>query len=130
MSRWTVRSGDVPAGAEALVLLTVEELAVNELRETFHDWVTDAAVPDRARHARGLLPHRAAVDLRRARPVDPKQVARKDLLDEALPDLKTLRLPPRGVAHRGSWPSNSLHGRPRARGRGKATAAVRPRCRR
>ena len=38
VSRWVVRVGDVPPGAHALVLLTVEELAVNELRETFHHW--------------------------------------------------------------------------------------------
>jgi hypothetical protein len=38
-SRWTVRYGSVPAGAQALVALTVEELAVNDLREAFHHWV-------------------------------------------------------------------------------------------
>jgi hypothetical protein len=38
-TRWTVRYGDVPNGADALVLLSIEELAVNELRETFHHWV-------------------------------------------------------------------------------------------
>jgi len=37
-SRWAVRYGDVPEGADALVLLTVEELALNELREPFHHW--------------------------------------------------------------------------------------------
>lgn len=35
VSRWAVRYGDVPAGADALVLVTVEELAVNELRVPF-----------------------------------------------------------------------------------------------
>lgn len=44
-SRWTVRHGDVPAGADALVLLTVEELAVNELREPFHQWVRTLRFP-------------------------------------------------------------------------------------
>ncbi|WP_448604963.1 DISARM system SNF2-like helicase DrmD, partial [Thermoleptolyngbya sp.] len=38
-SRWIVRYGEVPAGAEALLLLTVEELAINDLREPFHHWV-------------------------------------------------------------------------------------------
>jgi hypothetical protein len=33
VSRWTVRLGNVPAGAEALVLFSIEELAVNEIRE-------------------------------------------------------------------------------------------------
>jgi superfamily II DNA or RNA helicase len=37
-SRWTFRRGRVPGDADALLLLTVEELAVNELREPFHHW--------------------------------------------------------------------------------------------
>jgi hypothetical protein len=36
---WTVHRGKVPAGAQGLLRLTVEELAVNELREAFHHWV-------------------------------------------------------------------------------------------
>jgi hypothetical protein len=35
----------VPPGLDALVLLTVEELAVNELRETFHHWVRTLQIP-------------------------------------------------------------------------------------
>jgi hypothetical protein len=35
----------VPDGASALLLLTVEEMAVNELRETFHHWVRTLAMP-------------------------------------------------------------------------------------
>lgn len=45
VSRWTVRRGGVPAGARALVLLSVEELAVNALRETFHHWVRTWEIP-------------------------------------------------------------------------------------
>ena len=44
-SRWVVTRGQVPAGADALLLLTVEEMAVNELRETFHHWVRTVALP-------------------------------------------------------------------------------------
>jgi superfamily II DNA or RNA helicase len=44
-SRWTVRHGNVPMGADALLLLTVEELAVNELREPFHHWVSTLRFP-------------------------------------------------------------------------------------
>ena len=47
VSRWTARHGDVPSGAEAVVLLSVEELAVNALRETFHCWVHTVAFPVR-----------------------------------------------------------------------------------
>ena len=36
---WTVHRGKLPAGTRALLRLTVEELAVNELREAFHHWV-------------------------------------------------------------------------------------------
>lgn len=39
-SRWIVRLSDIPPGVEAQMLLSVEELAVNRLRETFHHWVT------------------------------------------------------------------------------------------
>jgi hypothetical protein len=41
VSRWTVRYGEIPSEADALLLLTVEELAVNELREPFHHWVLE-----------------------------------------------------------------------------------------
>jgi hypothetical protein len=44
-SRWIVRTGAVPAGADALVLLTVEELAINELREPFHHWTRTHRIP-------------------------------------------------------------------------------------
>jgi superfamily II DNA or RNA helicase len=40
VSRWTVTRGEVPDGARALVRLFVEEMATNELRETFHHWVS------------------------------------------------------------------------------------------
>ena len=44
-SRWTVSTGDVPPGTDALFLMTVEEMAINELRETFHHWVRTIALP-------------------------------------------------------------------------------------
>ena len=44
-SRWTVSRGSVPTGARAVLLLTVEELAINELREPFHHWVRTLEVP-------------------------------------------------------------------------------------
>jgi superfamily II DNA or RNA helicase len=44
-SRWTVRTSALPAGADALVLLTVEELAINELREPFHHWTRTYRIP-------------------------------------------------------------------------------------
>ena len=47
VSRWTVRSGDVPDSADAVVLLSIEEIGVNALRETFHRWVRTLALPVR-----------------------------------------------------------------------------------
>ena len=47
VSRWTVRLGGVPPDAEALILLSIEELGVNELRESFHHWVRTIAFPVR-----------------------------------------------------------------------------------
>jgi hypothetical protein len=44
-ARWTVRRGGVPHGVDALILLSLEELAVNELRETFHHWVRTITLP-------------------------------------------------------------------------------------
>lgn len=46
-SRWVVTRGAVPADAQALLLLTVEEMGINELRETFHHWVRTVAMPIR-----------------------------------------------------------------------------------
>ena len=45
ISRWTVRRSPLPEGIEALILLNIEELGVNDLRETFHHWVRTIAFP-------------------------------------------------------------------------------------
>jgi hypothetical protein len=76
-SRWTVRRGGVPAGADALLLLTVEELAVNELRETFHHWVRTIAIPVRKGGLDAPLDHAPAAVLRATtNPPSPADVAR------------------------------------------------------
>jgi len=62
-TRWTVRRAQPPQGAEALVLLTVEELAVNELRETFHYWVRTLRFAVRGGRLGDPLPHAPARDL-------------------------------------------------------------------
>lgn len=56
-SRWTVRTGDVPKGADALILLTVEELAINELREPFHHWTRTYQIPVRQGDLGDPLPY-------------------------------------------------------------------------
>ena len=56
-SRWTVRFGKVPDRADALLLLTVEELAVNELREPVHHWIRTLRVPVRSGAIAEALPY-------------------------------------------------------------------------
>lgn len=75
-TRWMARYGDVPPGADALILLTVEELAVNELRETFHHWVHTIRIPVIADELGDPLPHLPARD-DRPRPQKADEVARK-----------------------------------------------------
>ena len=90
VSRWTVRLGECPPGAEALILLSVEELAVNDLRETFHHWVRTLIFPVRGGLLGDPLVHRSALALRSAGPAgsDGLHARARDLLDEVVPDLK------------------------------------------
>ena len=64
-TRWTVRRGGVPRGLDALVLLSLEELAVNELRETFHHWVRTLTLPVEGGVLGDPLPHAPARNLAR-----------------------------------------------------------------
>lgn len=91
-TRWTVKRGPVPAGADALVLLTVEELAVNELRETFHHWVRTLRMPVFRGSIGELLPHVPARDLRIAcGPPAPEDVDRaRQVWDEIASDVQAL----------------------------------------
>ncbi len=84
-SRWTVRLGPVPAGTDAVILLSVEELGVNELRETFHRWVRTLALPVRDGVPGEPLPHAPAQTLRDALGTDdPAARARAgDIFDDA-----------------------------------------------
>ena len=91
-SRWTVRRGGVPSGADALVLLSVEELAVNRLRETFHRWVRTLALPVRDGELGEPLPHVPAYRLRGGRDArSPTEAAwANELLEDVESDLKAL----------------------------------------
>ncbi len=62
-ARWTVRRGGVPHGVDALILLSLEELAVNELRETFHHWVRTITLPVRGGVLGAPLAHAPARNL-------------------------------------------------------------------
>jgi len=82
-----VRTGSVPAGADALVLLTIEELAVNELREPCHHWVRTLAFPVRDGDLQPLLPHQPARGLSGPASGGNRNAAR-DIWDEVEGDLK------------------------------------------
>ncbi len=86
-TRWTVRQGGVPAGADALVLVTLEEMAVNELREPCHHWVHTLAFPVRDGKLGAALPHVAASDWEATTALGDRDAAR-DVWDEVDADLK------------------------------------------
>ena len=93
-SRWTVRYGPVPAGADALLLLTVEELAVNDLREPFHHWVRTLRYPIHNGDLGAALPH-LATGLDTAQtitpsPTDPAIEQAVDLWDDIKPDVQAV----------------------------------------
>ena len=90
VSRWTVRLGGVPDGVDAVVLLSIEELGVNELRETFHRWVRTLALPVRDGEIGVPLPHVPARSRRGACEVDdPGQRERAgEIIDEASAGLR------------------------------------------
>ena len=92
VSRWTARFGEVPEDADALIVLHVEELAVNELRETFHHWVRTILLPVAKTELGEPLPHLPAIQLRDSLPCqDAKRLGQaRDLLDEVEPDLRQL----------------------------------------
>jgi superfamily II DNA or RNA helicase len=61
-SRWIARRGPVPRGVDALVLVTVEELATNDLREPFHQWVRTLRFPVVNKHLGAPLAYVAPGD--------------------------------------------------------------------
>ncbi len=86
-TRWTVRRAEVPDGHDALLLLTIEELAVNELREPCHHWVRTIAFPVAGAQLLDPLPHRPATDWA-APPVPGDRDAARDLWEEIEDDIK------------------------------------------
>ena len=91
VSRWTVRAGQVPDGVDAVVLLSVEELGVNELRETFHRWVRTLALPVRNGRLDDPLAHAPARTLRgayKAHKPDDRECAR-EVFEEVSAALRT-----------------------------------------
>lgn len=64
VSRWAVRYSEVPEGSDAIVLLHLEELAVNELRETFHHWIRTICYSAENGEIGAPLKHQPAINLR------------------------------------------------------------------
>jgi superfamily II DNA or RNA helicase len=62
ISRWTVRRSPLPDGVDVVILLSIEELGVNNLRETFHHWVRTVAFPISKGSIGKILPDRPAVE--------------------------------------------------------------------
>lgn len=92
-TRWAVRQGGVPKDADALLLLTLEELAVNELRETFHHWVRTLVIPVRNGALDAPAAHTPARALRSEHAATPtaKQIAAaRELWDEIDREVRTL----------------------------------------
>lgn len=89
-SRWTVLVGGVAPGDDATLLLTVEELAVNELREPFHHWVRTLAFPVRGGRLGAACPVPGPDDVRTATaPTSPNHQARAgQIWDDIAPDLR------------------------------------------
>ena len=92
VSRWCTRRGDVPDGADALIVLHLEELAVNELRETFHHWIRTLAIPVKDGELLSTLRHAPALQLRGDTiSTDPALSDRaSEVLDDVEPDLQDL----------------------------------------
>jgi hypothetical protein len=92
VSRWTVRVGDLPSGCDALVLLHLEELGVNQLRETFHHWIRTLRIPVRKGQLGDPLAHTPAISLRGAEECsDPAiQDRARSILDDNELDLQKL----------------------------------------
>ena len=92
-TRWTVRAAGPdevwPSGVDALILLTVEEMAVNELREPCHHWVRTIALPVRGGILGDPLPHTPAGDWAGVVKLGDREVAR-DLWDDVRERVKAV----------------------------------------
>lgn len=90
VSRWTVRLGEIPADTQALILLSLEELAVNDLREAFHHWVRTVAFAIINGKLGEPFPHLPAQSLNHSRPThNQDDIARaRDIIDDNEQTLK------------------------------------------
>jgi hypothetical protein len=89
VSRYAIRYDDIPADADALILLYLEELGINALRETFHHWIQTICLPVYGNDLGLPFSAPSPVDLRQAMACqnsdDIEQA--KEILDEFNPEL-------------------------------------------
>lgn len=90
VSRWAVRLGEVPSGFDALLLVHLEELAVNQLRETFHHWIHTFQIPVQGDEIGKILPHQPAARIAGSAPCLNNALVKQaqGLLSDLEPDLK------------------------------------------
>ena len=90
VSRYTVRHDAIPKNADALILLYIEELGVNNLRETFHHWIQTIQLPVYGNELGKPLPFKTPVELREAKLCRDSQGIEKgrEILDEFELDLQ------------------------------------------
>ena len=94
VSRWTVREAVLPKGMDAIFRVHLEEMAVNELREAFHDWVRTIDYPVVDGRLQPALPHQSAFKMRQ-RGVMPNETCiekARDLYEELHIDFRKLIL--------------------------------------
>lgn len=92
VSRWTVKYGDVPDDFDALILLHLEEFAVNQLRETFHHWLRTVCIPVKGDELCTPLSHQPAMKFRGAQQCTEQNAVEsaRELLSDFEPDLQSL----------------------------------------
>lgn len=90
-SRWVATRGTVPANVDALVLLTVEEMAINELRETFHHWTRTLVLPVQEGKLGEPLPYIGPHHAAQPAPLDIQALTQaRDLWDEVEDEVRGL----------------------------------------
>jgi hypothetical protein len=100
-SCWTVDRADIPADLDAILQVTVEELAVNDLREMFHHWVRTIRIPVKKGRLGEPLDHTTPLTLRRSlHPVVSEDIEKaRDLWVDVAADLKSaLKQHSKGIA--------------------------------
>lgn len=90
VSRWAVRYGIIPESTDALLILHLEEMAVNDLRETFHHWISSHRLPFHNGDLNNPLEHKTACELGDSKPCDePEIVSRaRDIISDCEIDLQ------------------------------------------